>query len=354
MYAGIKHRYCYKESKFSYQQIISEKEIMIDLSNKKVLIVRLGKIGDIIISSFVFEVLKKRFPGIDISLFTLQSNREVLKYNSDIDHLILSKKNLYLYCKLFSLSKIFYDLVIDLNDDPSTTSSIIRKIIKAHRVVGFNFTPNDSPDLFPQPQKDKTHIIDRISYLLNELGIKLSKNDIHPKLYIGTQENADIKKQINEIKNNYKIVALNLSAGAEIRYWEIDKWIELINRIHLEIPEIIFLPISTLEDEHLRIKIFDKVNKELLINQIYKSFHHFASYIYNSDFLISPDTAAVHIASAFNKPIVAIYPDYEWNYVSWKPLSDKFIAIKSKSNLINSVSVDEVYNAFIDIYKQTF
>lgn len=327
---------------------------MIDLSNKKVLIVRLGKIGDIIISSFVFEVLKKRFPGIDLSLFTLQSNQEVLKYNSDIDHLFLAKKNFYLYIKLFRLRKIFYDLVIDLNDDPSTTSSIIRKIIKAHRVVGFNFTANDFSDLFPQPQKNKTHIIDRISYLLNELGIKLSKNDIHPKLYVGNKERIDVENQLNEYKKQYKILALNLSAGAEIRYWQIENWIELIKRIHIEIPEIIFLPLSTFEDEHLRNNIFNKVKKELLINQIYKSFHHFASYIYNSDFIISPDTAAVHIASAFNKPIVAIYPAYEWNYVSWQPLSDKFIAIKSKNNLINSVSVDEVYDAFIDIYKQTF
>jgi ADP-heptose:LPS heptosyltransferase len=108
-----------------------------------------------------------------------------------------------------------------------------------------------------------------------------------------------------------------------------------------------------LEDEHLRKQISKKVTNKLLINQINKSFHHFASYIYNSDFLISPDTAAVHIASAFNKPVVAIYPDYEWNFISWGPLSEKFIAVKSKSNLINSVSVDEVYRAFIDIYKQT-
>jgi heptosyltransferase-1 len=327
---------------------------MIDLSNKKVLIIRLGKIGDIIISSFVFEVLKKRFPGIEISLFTLQSNREVLKYNSDIDHLILSKKNLYLYGKIFSLRKKYYDLVIDLNDDPSTTSSIIKKVIKAHRIVGFNFTSNDSSDLFPQPPKDKTHIIDRISYLLNELGIKLSKNDIHPKLFLGSTEKVDVENQLNEYKNQNKIIALNLSAGAEIRYWQIENWIELINKIHVEIPDIMFLPLSKAEDEYLRNGIFDKINKELLINQINKSFHHFASYIYKSDFLISPDTAAVHIASAFNKPMVAIYPDYEWNYVSWKPLSDKFIAIKSKSNLINSVSVNEVYNAFIGIYKQTF
>lgn len=327
---------------------------MNDLSNKKVLIVRLGKIGDIIISSFVFEVLKQRFSGIEISLFTLQTNRAVLKYNSDIDHLILSKKNLYLYGKLFSLRKKYYDLVIDLNDDPSTTSGIIRKVIKADRIVGFNFTTNDSTDLFPQPPKDKSHIIDRISFLLNELGIKLSKNDIHPKLYLGNTEKVDVENQLNEYKNQNKIIALNLSAGAEIRYWQIENWIELIQRIHSEVPDIKFLPLSTPEDEYLRNSIFDKVNKELLINQIHKSFHHFASYIYSSDFLISPDTAAVHIASAFNKPMVAIYPDYEWNYVSWKPLSDRFIAIKSKSNLINSVSVNEVYNAFIGIYKQIF
>lgn len=327
---------------------------MINLSNKKVLIVRLGKIGDIIISSFVFEVLKKRFPSIEISLLTLESNSEVLKYNRDIDHLILSKKNLTLYFKLFSLRAKYYDLVIDLNDDPSSTSNIIRKIIKAYRIVGFNFSEKQSVDLIPQPPKDKTHIIDRISFLLNGIGIELSKSDIHPKLYLGDLENCDVEKQLEIFKKRNKIVALNLSAGAELRYWKTENWIELINRVHLEVPEIMFLPLSTHEDAHLRIKIYEKVNKKILINQNSKSFHYFASYIYNSDFLVSPDTAAVHIASAFNKPMVAIYPDYEWNFISWKPLSDKFIAIKSKDNLINSVSVNEVYNSFIDLYKQIF
>ncbi|MEO8231223.1 MAG: glycosyltransferase family 9 protein [Ignavibacteriota bacterium] len=327
---------------------------MIDLNNKKVLIVRLGKIGDLIISSFVFEVLKKGFYEIEISLLTLESNREVLKYNTDIDHSILSKKNLSLYFQLLSLRKISFDLVIDLNDDPSTTSSAIRKIIKAKRIVGFNFTPDKSPDLFPQPPKDKTHIIERISFLMNELVINLNKNEIHPKLYLGSEENSDIEKQLDPYKNQNKIIALNLSAGAEIRYWNIEYWIELINRIHTKLPEILFLPLSTDKDGHLRNKIFEKISKDFLIDQKFKSFHHFASYIYNSDFLISPDTSAVHIASAFNKPMVAIYPDYEWNYVSWNPLSNNFKAIKSKSNFINSVSVDEVFNSFMDIYNKHF
>lgn len=327
---------------------------MIDLSHKKVLIVRLGKIGDIIISSFVFEVFKKRFPEIEISLLTLESNREVLKYNTDIDNLILSKKNLSVYLQLFNLRKKYFDLVIDLNDDPSTTSNAIRKIIKAKRIVGFRFTSYKSSDLFSHPSKDKTHIIERISFLLNELGIDLNQNEIHPKLYLGNKENIDVGKQLNQYKEQNKIVAINLSAGADIRYWKIENWIELINLLHTQLPEILFLPLSTDKDDHLRFKIFEKVNKEFLIAQKFTSFHHFASYIYQSDFLISPDTSAVHIASAFNKPMVAIYPDYEWNYISWKPLSNNFKAIKSNSNYINSVSVDEVYTSFVDIYEKHF
>ena len=37
--------------------------------------------------------------------------------------------------------------------------------------------------------KDKTHIIYRIKYLLNELGIPLTDEEVHPKLYLGNKEN---------------------------------------------------------------------------------------------------------------------------------------------------------------------
>ena len=162
---------------------------MIDLRNKKVLIVRLGKIGDIIVASFVFEALKKKYPGIEISLLTLKTNQEVFKYNNDIDHLIFTKKNLSIYFTLLDLRKINFDLVIDLNDDPSTTSKIIQKIIRAKRIVGFSFSEDATTnDTFQQPPKDKTHIIYRIKYLLNELGILLTDEDVHPKLYLGSKE----------------------------------------------------------------------------------------------------------------------------------------------------------------------
>ena len=328
---------------------------MIDLQNKKVLIVRLGKIGDIIVASFVFEVLKKKYPGIEISLLTLKTNEKVLKHNNDIDHLIFAKKNLSIYFTLLSLRKRSFDLVIDLNDDPSTTSKIVRKIIGAKRIVGFSFSENAvTNDTFQRPPKDKTHIIYRIKYLLNELGISLNDEEVHPKLYLGSKEYSDVVNQFNDIKKEKKVIALNLSAGAEIRYWKTDNWLELIRKISEKHNDVIFITLSTENDKHIKEEISKIIENDLIIEQTYYSFHHYASYIYSCDLLISPDTAAVHIGSAFNKPIIAMYPNYEWNFVSWQPLSTKFKAIKSKTNFINSISVDEVADSFTELYKQLF
>lgn len=328
---------------------------MLDLRNKKILIVRLGKIGDIIISSFVFEALKKKFPGIDISLLTLKTNQEVLKYNPDIDNLILTKKNLSIYFKLLSLRQTNFDLVLDLNDDPSTTSNVIRRLIKAKRIVGFGFSPDEkNKDLIPQPHKDETHIIFRIKHLLNEFGISLTDEEVHPKLYLGSKENSDIVNQLKDFINDKKLVALNISAGAEIRYWKTENWIELIKKIIEKYPEVIFVALTTEKDKLLSDMINNKLNSAKIIKQTFYSFHHYASYICNCDLLISPDTAAVHIGSAFNKPIIALYPDYDWNFVSWQPLSKKFRAIKSKTNFINSISVDEAYNSFTELFEQSF
>ena len=49
-----------------------------------------------------------------------------------------------------------------------------------------------------------------------------------------------------------------------------------------------------------------------------------------------------------------MYPNYEWNFVSWQPLSDKFRAIKSKTNFISSISVDEVSDSFIYLFEKLY
>jgi len=327
---------------------------LIDLTgNKKILIVRLGKIGDIIIASAAIEVLKNKFPDVGISLLTLKKNKEVLKYNSNISHLYLTNKNLSLYFKLFLLRKFKYDVLIDLNDDPSKTSILIRKLINSKITVGFDFNEDNKPGIaVVQPSKSKTHIIERIKLLLTSLNAGLDEIELHPKLYLGKIEKLEVFEELKQYKDNSKILAINISAGAPIRYWKENKWSELINKISNEFYDWKFIILSTKKDEIIKKSICGTIQKERLISQKFYSFQHYASYVCYSDILLTPDTAAVHIASTLNVPVIALYPNYEWNFVSWQPLSKYYRAIRSNSESINNISVEEVYNAFKDILSE--
>jgi len=81
-------------------------------SIKKILIVRLGKVGDLVVTSFVFEVLKEKYPHLEIHLLTLSSNKDVLRYNPRLTKVIYAKKNPSLYLKIIGLRKEHYDMIL--------------------------------------------------------------------------------------------------------------------------------------------------------------------------------------------------------------------------------------------------
>lgn len=65
--------------------------------------------------------------------------------------------------------------------------------------------------------------------------------------------------------------------------------------------------------------------------------------------LISPDTSAVHAASAFGVPVLAMYPDSEWNYASWGPYKTLHRALRSSAESLNAISIDELFNNFVEL-----
>lgn len=314
---------------------------------KKILIVRLGKIGDMIITSSVFDLLKKKYPDISITLLTLEKNRELLKYNPNIDEIFFTNKNLSLYFHLLKLRKQNFDLLLDLNDDPSRTSATIRRIIRAGQTAAFDFGIFPAPTIkVKRPDKGSSHIIDRITVLLNGIGIGVKSGELRPSVYLGKSELNQVEDQLAETAGGPGIIALNLSAGAPIRYWPEVKWIELVKKIAAEYPGYKYLPLSTIEDKAIRDRIEAAVPSSRLVKQGFNSFQHFASYLRCADLIITPDTSAVHIASAFNKPQITLFPNAEWNFASWKPLSANSTAIRSDGEDISTISVEQVLGEF--------
>ena len=322
---------------------------VIDFSTiNKILIVRLGKIGDIVVTSFIFELLKRAFPSIEIHLLTYESNRGVLKYNPNLDSIIYAKKNISLYLKMFGLVSTRYDLIMDFNDNPSTTTALIFKFGRAGIKAGYNFGKYEKVINFrvsPLAKID-SHIIDRMKNFLIQLGIKAEEKFVKPFFYIGSTELDEVESELLEIRKNKRLVAVNLSAGAEIRYWSIEKWSALLSQAEEKYRNLYFILLSLKKDEYLKSELASRLGLEKCHIGRYTSIQHFAAYIKSSDLIITPDTSSVHIASAFGVPTLALYPNPEWNYVSWQPYNVPHRSIKSPSEDINEIPVQEVFIKF--------
>lgn len=319
-----------------------------------ILVVRLGKIGDLIAASFVFDVLKKNFPASTITLITLRSNLEVIKYNRKIDKTVYVNKNILSLFQILKLLHIYFDKIFELNDDPSTTSRMILKLLRGKEIFGFAFnkTKEYLTTSVVQPPKTETHIIERTAYLLEKAGIYCGSDDKKPILYLGDQEKSDVSSHLNNFMKDAQLLSINISAGANIRYWKTDYWIELVKLIMSRYSLIKIILLSHPKDKSLRDRLISSFESNLFIIPKYFKFQHYASYIYFSDMLISPDTSAIHIASAFQKPVIGLYPNYEWSFVSWQPYGTPHRSIKSSAENISEIQPREVFNAFLELSKE--
>jgi ADP-heptose:LPS heptosyltransferase len=68
--------------------------------------------------------------------------------------------------------------------------------------------------------------------------------------------------------------------------------------------------------------------------------------IQSADMVVSPDTYAVHAASAWNKPVIALYEPSVLSVDSWEPLSDTYAQlIAAEGQAVSDIGVPVVMNA---------
>jgi ADP-heptose:LPS heptosyltransferase len=68
--------------------------------------------------------------------------------------------------------------------------------------------------------------------------------------------------------------------------------------------------------------------------------------IQSADLVVTPDTYAVHAASAWNKPVIALYEPSVLSVDSWEPLSDTYAQlIAPPGQAVSDIGLSEVMKA---------
>jgi ADP-heptose:LPS heptosyltransferase len=316
---------------------------------RRIAVVRIGKIGDMIVANFAFRKIRATFPDARILLITLPRNKELLRYNTTADHFRYFHRGADILPLLLRLRSFRPDLLLDFNDSPSTTSAMLARFGGARWTVGFAFPANREYLSHPVecPSKERTHISERLRLIPEAVGMRFASEEVVPSMDLGPDEAAHARESLAPLRRpGMRIIAVNLSAGHPSRYWQMEKWRHFLKKIAADDPTAAFAFLTAPGDEALAREAETILPVERRIVPSPAGFQAFAALIAAADLLISPDTSAVHIASAFRVPVLGLYPAVEWNLVSWRPLATIAEVVYPREGVVSDVTVEDALGGY--------
>jgi len=273
----------------------------------KILIIQTAYLGDLILTTPLIKQVKSAYPNSKISILVIPQTSGILSKHKLLDEIIVYDKRVFgniITQSPYLFNKIHNKFDIVISPHLSFRSSIIAYISGAEKRVGFSNSA--VPYLFTHISEYKgSHIVERYSNLIKALGF-----DIPPpktELYV---DNYYIlrAKGLLRLKNstNKPLVGVFPISEWKTKTPPISLIIESLKKA---MKKKLFIPIFLGKESNNIISEFIKNENEidgidLMGKTDLKTLKGITSLL---DVVISGDSAGVHIASSFSKPVVVIY-----------------------------------------------
>jgi len=277
---------------------------------KKILVIRLDQLGDMVISSSFINTLKKNYPSSEITILSRKSAKVITKMINGVDKIKTLNAPWFGRNDKESWIKIFkfilknykkYDLSFDLHGDPRNIliATLCSKYSIGYGTRGFGFLLNKE---VVWNNKIIKHTIERQFDLLSSIGLKIKNKKL--KLKISKTSINKIKKILKKHKLKKKeYVLIQMSAGMKSKELSLKYWIKLINEITNKKEKIV---IADLDQKKIKYLMNHVKNKKKIIT-LTLSLKDYISLTYLCKRIISVDTFSIHLAASFNKPIIGYY-----------------------------------------------
>ena len=329
---------------------------------KKILVIRLRRIGDVIMTTPAVSALRKAFPDALISYVVEEPFRELVEGNPDLDEVIVLEKNQSLRDFLGLIRKIRKencDVVLDFHSGPR--SSLITLFSKARLKLGYRIKYRNfiyHIKLSRKPETGYFHSVENHINFVKALGVDV---ETPPPLKIPQakkNEVAKVKKFIGENGlEGFKIIVIHIGAGNEFRDWGVENWAKLINLL-VKRPQVKVVLIGANEDKKVEEEILNK-SKDSIHSLVCKlNLREVRELISHSSLFVGPDSGPMHIAAATSTPIVALFgPTLPANFAPWQVkailLEKEFDCRPCKQRrciyedfrCLHSINPEEVYQA---------
>ncbi|MBS1537417.1 MAG: glycosyltransferase family 9 protein [Bacteroidetes bacterium] len=331
---------------------------------KKILILRYDVLGDMIVTTPVFNLLKEKLPEVEIHVLGSKRNIGLLAHDKRISKILCYNGTLKSLLKIRRIGKKEkYDLIFPMVFYKTTNSGLWANWVggkKAIKVVWANpWRSHFYKYLFNLqiPSDDKTFLSLSMSDILVKFvsasfGWQFTKGLSKIKIELAYKHELYAKKMFEQF-NNRKILLINLSVGHPSREMLEGTVKLLISKILANNSEIIILlnaiPIDLYKAKYLCEIFPDSVH----ILPHSSDILNFCACINLCDIIISPDTSLIHMATAFDKPIVGLYKNSEKHCKEWGPQHEKaVIIVPDGEKNVSEIEYTSIYEAFNTLNKK--
>lgn len=343
-------------------KIVEGDNFLKDNSIKSILFLRYdGKIGDMIVNSLMFREIKKVYPDIRIGVIARGAAIDIIKDNPNVDKIYEYYKDRKKIKDLaLKIKEEKYDLLIDFSEMLRVNQMMLINLCRARINTGLDRKDWELFDLSIESDKDfkwTEHITKRYLAYLIKLGLKKENINISYDIYLKDEKKYEVF--FNEIKESKKLI-LNPYGASKHKSFSIETLENIIT--YLKDKDIAII-LTYFGDKYKELEFLEKKYKYVYIPKKIESILDTAILIKKSDYVISPDTSIVHIASAFNKKMITVYPPkggkYGVDHLVWAPKSEYSRVIFCKDKVgtydeidINTFNMEEMKEEILKMLEQ--
>ncbi len=335
---------------------------------KRILLSRVDKIGDIILTTPVIEVIRNNFPSAFISFLSDVKTEALIKNNPYLDEVItLDKrgkhKGILGFLKILNQTrKRKFDLAINFH--PANRVHLMCFLAGIPNRAGYDRKLGwlNNCKVKHIKQLGEKSEADYNFDLLAEIGMnKVSHNQT---IIVGQSALNRINEDLKN-KNIEDFIIIHPGASCKSKLWLLENFIALAKKIIKEKHLKVIFILGPYESS-MREGIENELGSDIEIYQNLR-LEDLIALIFKTSALISNDSGPMHIADAFNKPLIAIFGRIQpgLSFKRWGPLNKNAIIVhkdvgcreclahncKKDFLCLKEVTVDDVYKEFEKILK---
>ena len=300
----------------------------------KILLLQLKRIGDLILTTPAIAALRTNFPDAHITLAVSRECAELLPAISNVDRVLIARRNLRDVAMVSSVAGQKFDYCIDFtrNDRSAflTLLSAAGRRVASYRVREQSKTrARVYTDLVGVRVRDM-HTIDYNLALIEPLGIRAVSSPPQLELPQTSLEKAD------QLRRDYKVtrpyVVLHPGSARREKLWTAARWTEVIDHFQQDNEFDCVLTSGPSVDEQAHISEITKRLQHKIANLSGKTdLLTLAALIARAKMLVTVDSAPVHLAASTHTPQVVLFGPT--NPFHWRPTHSQALILHGKSVL---------------------